>query len=233
MSHCAPVQPMQAKDAYRLWTHEYDATPDPQLSLEQRCLAPLIREAAGCDAVDLECGTGRCLTQLAEVGARSVIGIDACDEMLELAAKKLTSSAQLMLADCRSTPLAAASCDWIQASFLLSYVEDLQGLASEAARIARPGAVLLLSGVHPATRGYGWKRTFSRVYQVVEIQTHPNALSDLHCATDRAGFEAIDSLEVPFGEQERTIFFDAGRPDLFEWVRGLPALFIARYRRRS
>jgi ubiquinone/menaquinone biosynthesis C-methylase UbiE len=224
---------MQAKEAYRLWAPEYDATLNPLLSLEQRCMAQLIRAAAGCDAVDLGCGTGRWLTQLEAVGVRSLTGIDVCAEMLELAAKKLSSSARLILSDCQSTPLATASSDWIQSSFLLSYLEDLQRFAYEAARIARPCATVMLSDVHPATRDYGWKRTFSRADHVIQIETHPYQVSDLHGVMDRAGFEPIHFLEFPFGEQERTIFLQAGRPDLFERVKGLPALFIAGYRGRG
>jgi len=224
---------MRAKEAYRLWAPEYDATLNPLLSLEQRCMAPLIRAAAGCDAVDLGCGTGRWLAQLEEVGVRSLTGIDISEEMLQLAAKKLHASTRLILADCQSTPLATASSDWIQASFLLSYVEDLQRFAIEAARIARPGATVLLSDLDPATKGNGWKRTFSREDQVIQIETHPYQISDLRDAMDQAGFELIHFLEAPFGEQEKAIFFDAGRPDLFGRVKGLPALIIARYRRRG
>jgi len=233
MSHCAPAQPMQVREAYRLWASEYDATPNPLLSLEQRFLAPLIRSAAGCDVVDLGCGTGRWLARLAETGAQSTTGVDVSEEMLEHAAKKLTSSTHLILADCLSTSLAAASSDWILASFLLSYVDDVRSFAGEAARIARSGAVVLLSDVHPATRGYGWRRTFSNAQQVIEIETHPYQITDLRRAMNQAGFEQIFLLELPFGEAEKGIFVHAGRPDLFERVEGLPVLFIAGYRRRS
>jgi ubiquinone/menaquinone biosynthesis C-methylase UbiE len=233
MSHCSPVQPMQVKEAYRLWAPEYDATPNPLLSLEQRFLAPLIRSAAGFDVVDLGCGTGRWLTQLAEIGARSTTGVDASEEMLEHAAKKLNSGTSLILADCLCTPLATASCDWILASFLLSYVEDTKAFAREAARMARPGAVVLLSDVHPATSGYGWRRTFPSAQQVIEIETYSYQISDLRCAMNHAGFEHIFLLELPFGEAEKEIFVNAARPDLFERVEGLPVLFVAGYRRRG
>jgi ubiquinone/menaquinone biosynthesis C-methylase UbiE len=231
MSHCTPVQPMQAKEAYRLWAPEYDTTPNPLLSLEQRCLEPLISGAAGCDVVDLGCGTGRWLTKLAEIGVRSATGVDVSKEMLEQAANKLTASTQLILGDCLLTPLQPISSDWIQASLLLSYVDDIQGFACEAARIARPGALVLISDVHPTTRAYGWKRTFSFANQAIEIETHPYQISDLHIAMYRVGFKPTLFLELPFGEPERAIYLNAGRPDLFERVEGLPVLFVAGYRR--
>ena len=107
MIHCAPVQPMQAKEAYRLWAPEYDSTPNPLLSLEERHLSPLIGSAADCDVVDLGCGTGRWLAQLEKSGVRSAIGVDASSEMLSEAAKKLRPSTSLILADCLCTSLAS------------------------------------------------------------------------------------------------------------------------------
>jgi ubiquinone/menaquinone biosynthesis C-methylase UbiE len=233
MKACSPAQPMQVKEAYRLWAPEYDTTPNPLLSLEQRFLAPLTHSAKGCDVVDLGCGTGRWLTQLAETGARSTTGVDVSEQMLEHAAKKLNSSTNLILSDCICTSLATASSDWILASFLLSYIGDVRSFADEAARIARPGAVVLLSDVHPSTKGYGWRRTFSSAQQTIEIETHSYEISDLRCAMAGAGFESIFLLELPFGAPEKGVFFDAGRLDLFERVEGLPVLFIAGFRRRS
>jgi len=233
MSHSSANQPMQVKEAYRLWAPEYDSTPNPLLSLEQRFLWPLTRSAQGCDVVDLGCGTGRWLAHLADSGARSTTGVDVSEEMLGHAAKKLTSETSLILANCLCTSLATASSDWILASFLLSYIDDVRTFADEAARIARPGAVVLLSDVHPATRGYGWRRTFSSAQQTIEIETHPYQISDLRCAMAKAGFESIFLLELPFGEPEKGVFSQAGRLDLFDRVDGLPVIFIAGFRRTS
>ena len=80
---------MQSREAYRLWAPEYDITANPLLSLEQRCLEPMINAAAGCDVVDLGCGTGRWLTKLVNIGVRTATGIDASKDMLEQAASKL------------------------------------------------------------------------------------------------------------------------------------------------
>jgi len=231
MSALAPARFTPVKDAYQLWAPLYDAAPNPLLSLEQRCLAPIIHSAAGCDVVDLGCGTGRWLAQLAEVGPRSMIGIDLSEEMLLRASQKLAPGTRLLQADCLATPLPDGASDWILASFLLSYVDDLRGLAREAARLARPGCVVLLSDVHPDTRSYGWKRTFRSKQQVIEIQSYPYQIADLQRAMLEAGFESTFLHELPFGEEEKSIYFDAGRPDLFSNVQGLPVLFVAGFRR--
>ena len=222
---------LPAQDAYRLWAPEYDATPNPLLSLERRRLAPLLSLAGGCDVVDLGCGTGRSILDLARVGARSIVGVDFSQEMLERASQRLPSRVRLMQADCRRTRLPAQCCDWILASFLLSYLDDLTAFAREVARISRPRSFVLIADIHPATRSYGWRRTFRSSESVIEIQTHPYEISDLHFAMQRAGFSPVYCKEAGFGPEELAIFAQAGRRDLYWMVEGLPVFFAAGYQR--
>jgi ubiquinone/menaquinone biosynthesis C-methylase UbiE len=219
------------KEAYRLWAPLYDTTPNPLLSLEQRSLSRMLPSAMGCDIVDLGCGTGRWLRQLANLGPRSLVGVDFSEEMLAQASMKQASGVRLVQGDCLATPLPDASSDLILASFLLSYTDDLRRFAHEAARIARAGAVLLISDVHPDTRGYGWKRTFRSADQVIEIQSHAYQITDLQREMNNAGFDPLFLREFPFGDEEKSIYFDAGRADLFFSVQDLPVLFIAGYRK--
>jgi ubiquinone/menaquinone biosynthesis C-methylase UbiE len=231
MSDCAS-RPLPVEEAYQLWAPEYDSTPNPLFCLEERHLAPLLQSAAHCDVVDLGCGTGRWLGRISTLQPRSLTGVDVSAAMLERAARRLCRNARLVQANCLYTPLGTASADWILSSFLLSYVDHLHELARETARIARPGALVLISDVHPATKEYGWKRTFRRAHQVIEIQTHPYQLQDLHMAMQEAGFELEFLHEHCFGVAEKAIFLHAERPELFAAVKGLPVLFLTSYRRR-
>jgi ubiquinone/menaquinone biosynthesis C-methylase UbiE len=233
MSDCATPRLLPVDEAYKLWAPEYDSTPNPLFCLEERHLAPLMQSAALCDVVDLGCGTGRWLTRLSALQPRSLIGVDTSAAMLERAATSLGHKARLVQADCLSTSLSSASSDWILASFVLSYVKDLNQLAREIARITRPGALAFFSDVHPATNEYGWKRTFRCAEQVIEIQTHPYQIQDLHEAMQAADFAMESFSEHSFGDDEKALFFQSGRPDLYEAVDGLPVLFLASYRRRS
>jgi malonyl-CoA O-methyltransferase len=232
MSDCAPARLLPVEEAYELWAPKYDAAPSPLFCLEQRHLVHLLLPTSQCDVVDLGCGTGRWLTWIAALRPRSLIGVDISVAMLERAARALGLNARLVQTDCLSTPLATASADWILASFLLSYVENLKQLAQETARIARPGARVLFSDVHPATREYGWKRTFRCMQQVIEIQTYAYQINDLHGAMEEAGLELEFFSEYCFEDEEKAIFFQAGRPDLYKTVKDLPVLFLASYRRR-
>lgn len=233
MSDRAARRLLPVKEAYRLWAPAYDSAPNPLFGLEERHLAPLLPAAARCDALDLGCGTGRWLERISTLQPQSLTGVDLSAAMLQQASRKLGRKARLVQADCLHTRLETASADWILASFLLSYVNDLHELAREMARVARPGASVLLSDVHPATGDYGWKRTFRCAREVIEIRTYPYRLRNLQAAMKNAGFELEFLDEHCFGESEKTIFLHAGRLDLHEAVTGLPVLFLARYLRRN
>ncbi|MGA3080384.1 MAG: class I SAM-dependent methyltransferase [Terracidiphilus sp.] len=233
MSDCATARLLPVEEAYQLWAPTYDSAPNPLLCLEERHLAPMLQPTEHCDVVDLGCGTGRWLERLSALQPRSLIGVDTSAAMLGRAAGRLGRNALLVQADCLKTPLDAASADFILASFLLSYVDDVDELAREIARIARPGALVFLSDVHPATNEYGWRRTFRCAHEVIEIQTHPYRILDLHAAMKAADFVMESFSEYSFGDEEKALFFRAGRPGLYEAVEGLPVLYLASYRRRS
>ncbi len=90
-----------------------------------------------------------------------MIGIDFSEEMLAQASVKLAPGVRLVQADCLASPLTDRSSDWILASFLLSYLEDLRGFACEVARIARTGGSILISDVHPDNKKLRMAENFS------------------------------------------------------------------------
>ena len=150
-------------EGYRLWANTYDDEPNPMLSLEQRILGPLLPSLVGMDVVDLGCGTGRWLKALQGAGTRSLLGLDSSPEMLVLAKSKLAGMADLLCADCGSVSLEANSADIILANFVLSYVEDVAGLAEAASRALRPGGSLFITDIHPETAAaLNWRRGVPR-----------------------------------------------------------------------
>ncbi|MGD0831284.1 MAG: class I SAM-dependent methyltransferase [Terracidiphilus sp.] len=232
MTDCATPRLLPVEEAYQLWAPIYDATPNPLFTLEERHLAPLLLPTPQSDVVDLGCGTGRWLKRISALRPRSLIGVDNSPAMLEWASSTHCVNARLVPADCSNTQLATTSADLILASFLLSYVKDLRKFARETARISRPGSLVVFSDVHPATTRYGWKRTFRSAQQLIEIKSYKYRIHDLHEAMKASEFEIESSCEYCFGDEEKAVFRQAGRQNLFEAVRDLPVLLVVRYRRR-
>jgi ubiquinone/menaquinone biosynthesis C-methylase UbiE len=222
---------ISAHEAYARWASSYDETPNPLLALEERSLAGILTSVLGQDVVELGCGTGRWLQNLEAAGAGSLTGVDNSTAMLAQARKKCLSSTSLIHSDCTATPFHNGATDFVLASFLLSYVTDLQKFAAEAGRILRPGGTLTVSDVHPRAGSYGWRRTFKTSRGLFEIATFEYTLADLITILRAAGFN-LEAMDEPcFGEEESTIFRRAGMLHHFQQVESLPVIYWARFSR--
>ena len=64
-----------------------------------------------------------------------------------------------------------------------------------------------------------------------EIETYPYTTERLVACARESGLVLEQLLEPGFDKPERVIFQQAGKPELFDQVRGLPAVLLARWRR--
>ncbi|MEU3744479.1 MULTISPECIES: class I SAM-dependent methyltransferase [Streptomyces] len=90
--------------------------------------------------LDLACGTGLVTERLTRTGLR-VYGADAAHAMLKAATKRLPG--RTVRADARRLPLPDASLDAVSAVWLLHLVPFAPEIVAEAARVLRPGGVLI------------------------------------------------------------------------------------------
>ncbi len=91
----------------------------------------MLGSVRGKDVLDVGCGTGRWLKQLSEAAPQSLTGVDFSPEMLDRAQRKLGRRALLAAGNATTLPVAASSADVVLASFVASYVPDLDRFASE------------------------------------------------------------------------------------------------------
>jgi cytosine/adenosine deaminase-related metal-dependent hydrolase/SAM-dependent methyltransferase len=225
---------VEVEEGYRLWSEVYDDAPNPLLALEERVLGPLLGEVRGKRVVDLGCGTGRWLARLQEREAASLTGVDVSPEMLARARAKHRCGTRLICARGDQLPLRSASADVILCSFTLGYLADLNTFVREVARIAAPGASVLISDFHPEAHARGWRRSFRCGGEEIEVRNFVYAIADIQRAFKAAGLDCSEALEAPFGEAERSIFAAAGKEDLFAAAAGAgPAIFICRLRRNA
>jgi ubiquinone/menaquinone biosynthesis C-methylase UbiE len=213
-------------EAYRLWSATWAEDPSPIVALESRWLAPMLTELAGKRFADLSCGAGRWLAFARSRGA-SVIGTDLCFEMLVRA-----RGFDRALADTRRLPLRDACADVALCALSLGHMAPIEITVSEIARIVAPGGSLLITDFHPGAVVRGWKRTFRSNGQTYEIETHTYTAELLVECAARHGLTLDEMIEPCFDEPERPIFQRAGRLDLFDQARGVPAVLVARWTRR-
>jgi ubiquinone/menaquinone biosynthesis C-methylase UbiE len=217
-------------EAYRRWAPTWETDPSPIVALESRYLAPWLTVLAGKVVADLSCGVGRWLAYAQAQGA-NVLGFDLCREMLLEARKKPGVGACLALADTCRLPLADSCVDVAICALSLGHMPDLDSAVAELARIVRPGGAAVFSDFHPDAIRRGWKRTFRSEGQSYEIVTYPYTTARLIDCASHGGLVLQDLIEPCFGEPEQSIFERAGKPELFEQARGIPAVLVARWTR--
>jgi cytosine/adenosine deaminase-related metal-dependent hydrolase/ubiquinone/menaquinone biosynthesis C-methylase UbiE len=218
---------------FDLWARVYDTQSNPLLMLEERSITPLLPDLNGRDLLDVGCGTGRWLTKLEALNPASLTGTDRSMRMLERARAKTDSTTKLEQRDCSMLPGKDASKSFILASFVLSYLNDLHGFASECARVLRPGGWVLISDMHPVTAAQrGWTRSFRIGGEKYEITDHPRSLDEIVSAFQYFGFELQVLVEPSFEGPERSIFEDAGKLAEFEDLAGIAAIYVLKLRKR-
>jgi cytosine/adenosine deaminase-related metal-dependent hydrolase/ubiquinone/menaquinone biosynthesis C-methylase UbiE len=228
------ASPTQAyATVFSRWAQVYDSQSNPLLLLEERRARPVLPAVRGGNVLDVGCGTGRWLTHLEALHPASLTGIDCSVAMLERACEKVLPTTKLEHGHSSALPGEDASYTFVMASFLLSYVKDLQAFALECARIVRPGGWMLISDMHPETaKERGWTRSFHVDGTRVDIAVHSRSLAEIIATFERNGFEVGVLIEPAFEEPERRVFEDAGKLAECEELAGVAAIYILKLQKQ-
>jgi SAM-dependent methyltransferase len=113
---------------------------------------PEIRELFGPGAglcLDLGCGTGLYFDVIASTG-RTVVGLDYSADQLRIAR---TRSRRIVRGDGAALPFADGTFSTVSTMWISTDVDDFGAVAAEAARVLKPGGLLVFYGVHPCFNG--------------------------------------------------------------------------------
>jgi cytosine/adenosine deaminase-related metal-dependent hydrolase/ubiquinone/menaquinone biosynthesis C-methylase UbiE len=220
-------------DVFDAWAQVYDEQPNPLLTLEQRFLSRMLPDVGGLDVLDVGCGTGRWLQLLAAHRPASLVGVDASPQMLQRASAKLRTAATLHLGSCVALPIQNSTADLVLASFVLSYLENLEAFAHELHRVTRPSATVFLTDMHPDTAiSCNWKRSFEANGSKEQIQTNRYFLQQITETFQSCGFELLTRIEPSFDAPEKTTFEQNRKLESYESFADLPAIYILQLRKR-
>jgi cytosine/adenosine deaminase-related metal-dependent hydrolase/ubiquinone/menaquinone biosynthesis C-methylase UbiE len=221
-------------DVFNIWAQVYDEQPNPLLALEQRFLSRMLPDVSGLDVLDAGCGTGRWLQLLALHHPASLTGVDTSPEMLKRATARLGTKSTLHLGSCTALPVQNTTADLILASFVVSYLESVDTFAHELHRVARPGANIYLTDMHPDTAiSLNWKRSFKVDDAEEHLPVRTHSLQEIIDAFQSHGFELLTCIEPGFDSQEKTTFEQNGKLESYKASANLPAIYILQLRKRT
>ncbi|MGD3112031.1 class I SAM-dependent methyltransferase [Streptomyces sp. YGL11-2] len=120
---------------------EYDASRggEPRAQAAADALEQLLPQGA-CTLLDIACGTGIVTGRLLRP-ERRVLGVDRSPGMLGLAARRVPGG--VLCGDAMRLPVASEGVDAVVMVWLLHLVPDPAAVLAEAARVLRPGGVLI------------------------------------------------------------------------------------------
>lgn len=168
------------------------------------------------DVLDLGCGTGVAAAALKKRYPRArVVAADIAPGMVETARRRsrFWRSFEAVEADAHRLPMPDASFDLVFTNLMLQWADPLDTVLEEAARVLRPGGLLLASSFGPETL-----QELRRAWSEADDAVHVNAFVDIHdlgSALQRAGF-AEPVLDV-----DRHLHF---HPDTGSLMAGLKAI---------
>lgn len=159
--------------------------------------------------VDIGCGEGRVSRDLAALGHR-VVGIDGSMSMARAAADHPGTHGAVVIGDAARLPFVDASADLAVAFMCLQDVDEFETAIAEAARVLRPGGILVMAIVHPINSVGGFEEPRDGDDPRFVIT---DGWFDRHPIADRC---ARDGLEMTFHSEHRPLvdyteaLYDAG-----------------------
>ena len=222
--------PLAARDAYELWAPTYDQ--ETALSaLENRGVQALTPPLAGRALLDAGCGTGRRLPSPSPDGPSLVVGLDFVLDMLVQGHDTMADGAQLVAGDLRALPLSAGLFDVIWCRLALGHLPALEAAYREIARVAREGACVIVTDLHPEAARAPSVRTFRDADGALHaVEHHLHEVADHEREARRAGLWLDARLDLMVGPEIRHFYEDAGALRRYEEQRGRPVVLVLRLR---
>lgn len=126
---------------------------DPNASIfhayyEKPAIRAELPDLHGLEVVSIGCGSGVDTRWLANNGARSVVGIDISEGLLDIA-RKNNPDIEFRHMDMERLDFADDSFDLAYSSLAIHYIDDWTKALQEARRVLRPGGLYIFSAGHP------------------------------------------------------------------------------------
>ena len=198
---------MDTKNAYDIWSKQYDTNTNKTRDLEAKALKDNLSESNFNYCLEIGCGTGK-NTEWLITKAKQITAIDFSEKMLAKAKEKINSSKVTFLQADITKPwtFIKEKFDLVTFSLVLEHIENLDFIFSEVSKIISPGGIVYLGELHPYKQYAGTKARFETDEGLQVLDCYIHNLSDFIQPALKHGFnveninEYLDDdekLEVP------------------------------------
>ncbi len=181
---------METKDAYNLWSEQYDTNSNKTRDLEAKALRETLYSLDFAKCLEIGCGTGKNTEWLMQK-AQHVTAVDFSDEMIARAKAKINSDKVLFRqADIRNSwKFVNDKYDLVSFSLVLEHIENLDHIFREASGSLLPGGNVYLGELHPYKQHAGTKARFETEEGLQVLECYNHNISDFISAAKKSGLE--------------------------------------------
>jgi len=195
---------MDTKQAYNIWSKQYDTNENKTRDLEAKALRKTLKSIDFDDCLEIGCGTGKNTEWLSQK-AKHLTAVDFSEEMIGIAKSKINSDKVTFLqADItKDWNFISGKYDLISFSLVLEHIENLDHIFKEASRLVKPGGYVYLGELHPFKQYFGTKARFETSEGLQILDCYPHNISDFINSARQNGLE-IKDLDEFFDDDDRT-----------------------------
>lgn len=187
---------MDTKQAYNLWSTQYDTNINKTRDLEAKVLRETLSTIHFDNCLEIGCGTGKNTVWFIE-NAKHITAVDLSDEMLAKAKEKINSDKVAFKQADITTDWAFINqqYDLINFSLVLEHINNLDHIFEQVAKALHTGGYVYIGELHPFKQYSGSKARFETEegLQVVECFNHN--ISDFLLLSKKYGLSLIDINE--------------------------------------
>jgi len=194
---------MEVKEAYDLWSNQYDSDENKTRDLEAISLRTVLKYLKVNSCLEIGCGTGKNTEWLSKISSE-VLCVDLSEAMINKAKEKNQSgNVNFKIADVnQSWSFVEKPYDLIVFSLILEHIENLEAVFRKASDALTKGGVIYVGELHPFKQYSGTKARFSSNDKLNIITCFNHHVSDFTGAAEKAGMSVIKFREF-FDDNDR------------------------------
>ena len=195
---------MDTKQAYNIWSKQYDTNKNKTRDLEAFALKTTLADFHFDTCLEIGCGTGK-NTEWLFTKAKQITSVDLSDEMLARAKEKIISdSVQFIQADIKINWFFRKKLyELVTFSLVLEHIQNLEYIFSEVSKSLVAGGHVYIGELHPFKQYTGSKASFETENGIQVLECFNHNISDFIQSAKKHDLDITDINEY-FDDNDKT-----------------------------